>query len=677
MKSGKLFYILILFKIAVLNSEALSQNIDSLSFRLYSRLSFHTFEKRAEMLLHIPQNLIYNYLTVTIKINNDTISSWKGVSGKRILRIPFDLNFNPADYKITADIATWNKKIKYLAKSDLIILDYKSNEVKTDRLTGGLIVNKKPFFPFGFYCYSPVHHTLPEEEVVRGFNMMSPYQRILPATFNQRKAYMDRCAQLGMKVHYNLLSVSGGGGVGSKIEDLMDAEKKALLINEIKAFRDHPALLAWYIADEPNGYGLSPDSLRTVYNIVRENDPWHPVSVVFMVPYMSSRKFSDALDIVLADPYPVPDMPVTMVGNVASSLSSEFRGKRPVWIVPQAFGGSELWGREPTIQEIRSMTYQSIINGARGIQYFVRQGLNLFPKSTATWNECGRMAIEIAVLTPWLLSDEETIPVKSGSQNIHVMSAVNDRQLLILAVNRTNSPQKADYSISAPVSGRVKVIFENRNVYAGSGYFSDQLSAFGTQAYLINLKPRVDTLKPWSGNLIKDPGFEDISSPGIPASCYAWNAGDRGATYFLDPREHVEGNHSLRMVTPRENRSVRLRFFPFQVSPGRTYFISVRAKADPEQRSDGNNKPQYFELSLGEYGSERFALGSEWQEFVTNVTIPYNDTIPPKTNVLLSMPSAGVAWFDLLQVIEGVDINRCINPDLKLPWEELWLRGEK
>jgi hypothetical protein len=672
MKPGKLFLLLILFNIAFMSTEALSQKVDSLSFRLYSRLSFHTFEKRAEMLLHIPQNHIYNNLSVVLKINNDTLGFWKGIPGKRILRIPAELNLQPAYYKIIADIGIRGWITKYVAFSELIILDYKSNEVKTDRLTGGLIVNRKPFFPFGFYCYSPVHHTLPEEEAVRGFNMMSPYQRILPSTFIQRKAYMDRCAQLGMKVNYNLLSVSGGGGVGSKIEGLTDDEKKTLLLNEIKAFRDHPALLAWYIADEPNGYGLSPDSLRIVYNLVRENDPWHPVSVVFMVPFMSSRKFIDALDIVMADPYPVPDMPVTIVGNVALSLSSEFRGKRPVWIVPQSFGGGELWGREPTIQEIRSMTYQSIINGARGIQYFVRQGLNLYPKSTATWNECGRMAVEIASLTPWLLSEEETIPVRPGSGNILVTSAVHDGQLMIMAANRTNSPQRADYSISIPFSGRVRVIFENRNIYAGSGYFSDQLSAFGTQVYLINLKPRTDTLKPWRGNMIKDPGFEDISSPGIPASCYAWNAGDRGATYFLDPREHVEGNHSLRMITPRENRSVRLRFFPVPVSPGRTYYISVRAKSDPEQRPDRLNKSRYFELSLGEYGSERFALGSEWQEFVTGVTIPENDSIPPKTNVILQMPSAGVAWFDLLQVIEGVDIGQCVNPELRFPWEEKW-----
>ena len=508
-------------------------------------------------MLHIPQNHIYNNLTVLLKINNDSAASWEGRPVRKIVRIPVVLDFQPGNYKIIADISVPGSKQKYLASTILTILNYKPNEVKTDRLTGGLIVNKRQFFPFGFYCYSPVYPTLPEEEVVKGFNMISPYQKILPETLKERKAYMDRCAELGMKVHYNLLSVSGGGGVGSKMEGLSDEQKKERLIDEINIFKDHPALLAWYIADEPTGNKISPDSLLKIYELIKEIDPWHPVSIVFNAPFSSAKKYSDALDIVMADPYPVPNSPITMVGDVAGSLSKEFRGKRPLWMVPQAFGGGEWWEREPTLQELRSMTYQSIINGARGIQYFVRQGLNLFPKSTATWGECGRMAAEIAELTPWLLSDEEPVQVRSGTENIIVTSAIHDGQLMIMAVNKTNSPQKADFNISGSFSGRAHVIFENRFLTVNGGYFSDNLSAFGSQVYMIRIRQKKETIIPWPDNLYIDPGFENISSPGVPASCYARNGGDRGATYFLDSREHFEGNHSIRLVTPQENKSAK------------------------------------------------------------------------------------------------------------------------
>jgi hypothetical protein len=660
-------FLLLIFLIITIIQKSNSQQIDSSSFRINTRYTFYTCENKGELLLHVPQTFIYNHLEIILRINNLPAGTWKGRPGKKLISIPFIIDQQPAFYKITADISVTGSKIKYSAVADLIYLKYKSNEVKTDRLTGGLIVNGRPFFPFGFYCYSPVYPTLPEEEAVKGFNMISPYQKILPETLKDRKAYMDRCAQLGMKVNYNLLSVSGGGGVGSKIEGVSDYEKKQRMLNEINIFKDHPALLAWYIADEPNGNRIVPDSLIKIYNLIRKNDPWHPVTIVFMVPFLASRKYADALDIVMADPYPVPNSPVTMTGDAAGSLTEEFRGKKPVWIVPQAFGGGEWWGREPSLQEVRAMTYQSIIKGARGIQYFVRQGLNFFPKSTSTWNECGRMAVEIAEITPWLLSDEETINVRSGSQNIMVASALHDGQLLVIAANKINSPQRAEYSLSTTFSGKATLLFENRNVTVSAGYFSDYLSAMGTQVYLINLKPRKDSIKTWSDNLVKDPGFEDISSPGVPASCYARNGGDRGATYFLDSREHIDGNHSVRLVTPYENGSAKLRFFPVKVLNGKTYYISIWAKAETgidlcsENRQ---NKSMYFDMSLGDFDTRRFPLTGEWQEFTTIVTVPYNNDQPPGTNVILQMPSAGTAWFDMLQVSPAIEIKQCINPDL-------------
>jgi len=654
----------------VICPDVYNQIIDSTSFKMNSRLSFYSFENEAEMILEIPALLHSSEMSMKLTLDGMTVNELTCLPGKRLLRIPFKITVPAGRYLAKANIIIKGREDKsnYSASAAFIKLDYKPNEVKTDRLTGGLIVNRRQFFPFGFYCYSPVSSTLPEEEVVKGFNLISPYQKILPETLNERKAYMDRCAQLGMKVNYNLLSVSSGGGADSNVYGPGEDQKKELLANEIMTFRDHPALLAWYIADEPNGHGVSPEALETTYKIIKENDPWHPVTIVFMAPHASAKQYSNALDIVMADSYPVPDLPVTTFGNVADQLSREFRGRKPIWMVPQAFGGGEIWKREPTLQEIRSMTYQAIIKGARGIQYFIRQGLNLFPKSTATWSECGRMASEIAELTPWLLSDEETIPVRSGSSNILVTSAVHAGELLIMAVNKTNSPQRAQYMISGKISGKAKALFENRSISVNSGYFTDQLSPFGSQVYLIEMEPRMDSLKPFPDNLLPDPGFEDISSPGVPASCYARNGGDRGATYFLDSREHVEGNHSVRIVTPGENESIRLRFFPVPVMNGKSYLVSVRAKADPEQRFPASETyiPQYFEISLGGHGNKRFKMSDKWEEFVTIITIPYFDDQLSKANIILQMPPAGVAWFDLLQVIECADIKQSINPELQL-----------
>ena len=644
------------------NSLVISQTNDASSFIMNSRLTFYSYEDEGEMLLLVPTSYRSSELKITLSLDGKVVNEVFFKSAEKINRIPFKITVPPGKYKATAVIRQENSS--HSATASLVRLEYKSNEVKADNLTGGLIVNKRQFFPFGFYCYSPLHPTLPEEEVIRGFNLMSPYQKINYETLNDRKAYMDRCAELGMKVNYNLLSVSGGGGVGSKIEGISDDEKRKRLIEEIKTFRDHPALLGWYISDEPNGYKIKPEILEEIYRTVKEADPWHPVSIVFMAPFLSSKRYADALDIVMADPYPVPDIPVSLIGNVTGQLKAEFAGKKPVWIAQQSFGGGEIWGREPTLQEIRSMTWQAIIRGATGIQYFVRQGLNYFPKSAATWSECGRIAMEVAELTPWLLSDEETLPVESSSPNILLTSKRHNDQLLVMVVNKVNEPAIVTIKIPGIKNARAKLIFENRSLPVTGGSITDHLAAFGSQAYLISLNPDKNQVTSSGRNLIRDPGFEDISSPGIPASCYARPGGDRGATYFLDTREKVEGNHSVRLNTPQENKSVALRFYPFSVKAGASYIVSIWAKSDPEQRLktvkeefefplEKEQKPQYVEVITGDFGHARFVPDDKWRQYVTFVTIPEGLTPSSfKINLILKMPGQGVAWFDEMRVIE-------------------------
>jgi hypothetical protein len=661
----QILFVFLLIMAKCPDSSADVQSIDTTSFRIYPRLSFYSYEGTGEFLLHIPASALQSTLSVTLTAGEQTLASWKGKPGRNIIRIPFNIGLSPSTYRVSAVItSSAGSGSKYCAGTDLIILKHKPNEVKTDRLTGGLVVNRLPYFPFGFYCYSPVPQALMEEEAVRGFNMISPYQTILPETLKDRKAYMNRCAELGMKVHYNLLSLSGGGGVDSRIKGLSQDEKRKRLREEIRTFMDHPALLSWYISDEPNGSKVLPETLEEIYRMVKETDPWHPVTMVFMAPFMASRKYAGALDIVMADPYPVPNHPIGMVGDVSGQLRTEFSGRKPVWMVLQAFGGGEWWGREPTFQEIRSMTWQSIVNGATGIQYFVRQGPNYFPKSVAAWSECSRMAMEIAELTPWLLSDEEPGKVESSSGNIIVSSRLYHGQLMVMAANKINEPASVSIRIKGFGSGQASVIFENRTVRVSGGLISDHIAPYGSQVYMIDLNPPKKGGNDEMANLLRDPGFEDTSAPGVPSACYARPGGDRGATYFLDTREAHEGNHSLRLLTPAEGKSVALRMFPFTAKAGSTYGISIWAKCDPEQRFSpavtnehnerlyNENNNQIVEIELGAFGKARFAPDGEWRRYMTFVTIPADTARTVRTNLIIRMPGQGVAWFDELKIYE-------------------------
>ncbi len=558
----------------------------------------------------------------------------------------------------------------------------KYNEVKINLSTGGLIVDGLPYFPFGFYCYSPVQPTLAEEEVVKGFNMMSPYQTITQKTLNDRRDYMDRCAALGMKVHYNLLRVSGGGGVGFRLPDgRSDDEKRKLLINEINEFKDHPALLAWYISDEPVGHGVPSEQLVEIYNLVKAIDPYHPVSIVFMSP-TKAREYEGAMDIVMADPYPVPTKPVSELSWVTRRLVKEFYLEKPVWIVPQAFGGNEWWTREPTGAEIRAMTYQALVEGAKGIQYFVRHGRNGFPKSVVAWNECSNMAHEVAELTPDLTLGTPVKNISSSSNDVRLLSLQYKDRLSIIAVNVKNKPGRIKIDLKKSYnSNKAEVLFENRQLDIKANKIDDFIEGFGTRVYRINLPAEQDEKENFhTENLAINPGFEQIYSPGIPSGTYARVRGDRGSTYFLDSRVAYEEDHSIRLVTPEDNKGIGLSFFPVSLMGGTSYTVSVWAKARPvdpywepfEQnvlkrllkRSILPDTTPVFALGFKGLHNREFELTTSWKKYNASIYIGDISTSSSRINPYLELTSAGTAWFDKLEVIPDLIAETEIDEDV-------------
>ena len=180
---------------------------------LSSRMDYYTSETQGELLVYVPEILFNEGAALSAAHGfRYLIKDYPLRSGLTL--VPFDLSLlSEGRHRLICRISGADSNMDLL-EVDVVKFRQKANEVKIDRATGGLIVEGRPYFPFGFYCYSPVQETLAEEEVVQGFNMMSPYQKIDRRSRKDRRRYMDRCAELGMKVHYNLLSVAGGGGVG-------------------------------------------------------------------------------------------------------------------------------------------------------------------------------------------------------------------------------------------------------------------------------------------------------------------------------------------------------------------------------------------------------------------------------------------------------------------------------
>ncbi|UCH34152.1 MAG: hypothetical protein JSV65_16665 [Armatimonadota bacterium] len=505
----------------------------------------------------------------------------------------------------------------------------KANEVGIDYENRGLIVDGLPWFPFGFYCIFPPGE-LPAAEAPQGFNMIAAYQNAArdPA---QVRAYLDRCAEVGMKVHYDIRAIA---------QAEPSPEKWEALRREVEAYRDHPALLAWYLCDEPDGQGIPPERLIEAYNFVKELDPYHPITMVFCIP-ARAPEYVSGMDIMMADPYPIPHGSVTVVAEWADQLNRAVGYGMPLWIVPQAFGGGEGWRREPTAREERAMTYLALVHGATGIQYFIRRPPIGNPISPSLWSECRRLALEAQELTPVLLSTEPAPAVTTEVESVHVAAWRWRGSVYVIAVNAAVEPVTAALAIEEDLSGEAEVLFEGRRVAVTDGGLHDMIDGFGTRVYRVEVEAPAEAIAVAPGNLTVNPSFEDSANVGTPDGCYVTVGSDPGASLFVDSRVAYHGAHSLRLRTPTEGGGVTVVPFPVVLESGREYVVSVWAKAQTAGLR--------FALGLRGIAAEpqTFELGTEWARYEF-AGVAENDARTPPT---LELISPGTAWFDVLEVV--------------------------
>ena len=514
----------------------------------------------------------------------------------------------------------------------------RDNAVMVDNEGHGLLVNRLPFVPRAFYADIATVAKVIETEPVAGFNVIAPY--LSSDIAERRKArdgirtLLDRCAAVGMYVQLDIRTASHPPHTD---------EKWAWVQEEVEAFRDHPALLAYYLADEPELGWASPDDTREAYRRIKGWDPYHPVTMVFCVSDAAAR-YADAMDVVMTDPYPIPNGPVTAVVDFCERIRRDTRDALPLWIVPQAFGGGEGWRREPSRQEERVMTYLALIHGARGMQFFIRRPPIGNPTSPDLWNECRRLALEVGQLTPALASPEEAPSVRCSKPEVHVATFRDRGAVAVLAANVRNAPLPIELTLEAKADGVAEVLFENRTVEVSGGKWADFVDAFGTRAYRIQLDPPpADRAAIEPRNLIVNPSFEEAHNVGTPDGSYLGIGGDAAASWHVDPRLSVHGRQSLRLTTPTEGQGIHVNPFPIPLTPGKRYRLSVWGKGDREGLR--------FSLTLDAAQGDQAAheLTTEWQEYAVGFTA--SESAGARSGTSLRLVSAGTAWFDVLQVV--------------------------
>jgi hypothetical protein len=557
------------------------------------------------------------------------------------------------------------------------------------------------------------------EEVVQGFTMQlfytsvpgnnsarpgrpipsgeNPANHSVPAvpSWPEITRFMDTTADVGMLVFYDLCLVM----------TMPDSDFKwAVLAEHVRRYRYHRGLMAWYLADEPTLATLP--SLQKAYSIIKQLDPHHPVGICLSsVAGFTEEDYDSIMDVVLTDPYIIgregtsgPGRDMLHVAARIDEVVNATGARKPIIVVPQAYGGGEGYPREPTAAEMRAQSLISVVHGAVGVMFFDRATPNVHPSSTRNWNACRDVALLLAQLTPEITSEEPAPAVVCDPPSVHARALSVSGNTTLLVVNTENRPTMASTSIASGeykgLECAVTVVGEDRRVNSSDGTVAEFVDAYGYRVYAFpnrdectqtdrTIDGAVSPHKPLKGppagpsslrlhqlapsdNLLKNPSFEARSTLGIPDH-YWFNGGSStpdllsasAASGMIDPRLSVHGRHSFRLTTPGPSApgadatpgGITLTPAPIVLNGSCTYQLGVWARSETDGVVFSFGAPWWgWHTPLRNFTMS----GKEWRHFVmpqdagAGAGEHMNDHYG---QVRLRVETPGVAWFDMLTLI--------------------------
>jgi len=327
-----------------------------------------------------------------------------------------------------------------------------------------LLLNGRPFFPIGMY-WSSINPRDIEIYAQSKFNCLMPYG-------SPTRAQMDLAQEHGLKVIYSIKDWYAGSE-GCPLSIRTAAEEEPLVRARVREFREHPALLAWYLNDELSQQFLP--RLEAHQRWVAEEDANHPTWGV-LYQFREVAAYLKTFDVIGTDPYPIGRSPASMAAQWTTETFRQVEGARPMWQVPQLHNwanyaktdAEKKRGRTPTCEEVRSMAWQCICEGATGLVFYSWYDLKRNPDVPfdVQWQGLKRLAAEIDRMAPILLSVEPVpaIGIQGARPRwLHWLARSHAGKLYLVAVNDGDGEGRIIFRLPSIPKG-VRVFAEHRPI---------------------------------------------------------------------------------------------------------------------------------------------------------------------------------------------------------------------
>jgi hypothetical protein len=433
-----------------------------------------------------------------------------------------------------------------------------TGSVVTVNADGVLVINGQKVFPVGLSPGPPNRSTTPwgKDALQELREAGALIFRIVQTTdwndalIAYQQDALDWAAEQGMFCWVNLRELSAFAAGDTTTET-----KLRSLVNR---FKTHPAVGLWKNKDEAFWSGVSAADLQRGYDVIRQEDPYHPVvqthaprgTVAELQPYNA------AADILALDIYPIGYPPgmhstnankeISMVGDFADFLNAVGGGQKSFWMIEQiAWSGVTQPGktlRFPTFPESRFMAYQAIIHGARGLMFYggnIAAALNSRDAphgwNWTFWEEVLRRVVQQlgpnSPLAPALVAPDSTLPIRVlDATNIEFRVREAPPYLYLLACSRGGPTTNVTFSGLPLAAGYGELLFEApRSVTAVGGVFTDWFAPFEVHAYRFALTNPAPPSQSGPLVLYEPFNYGNIGGPVSSNNPANWTYGGSGA----------------------------------------------------------------------------------------------------------------------------------------------------
>jgi len=230
---------------------------------------------------------------------------------------------------------------------------------------------------------------------------------------------------------------------------------------------------------------------------VEEEDLNHPTWVVlYQVNQVAA--YLDTFDVIGTDPYPIGRKPASMAAEWTAETFRQVERARPMWQVPQLHNwgnyaksdGERSKGRTPTYDEIRSMAWQCIAEGATGLVFYSWFDVKRNPDVSfeEQWSGLKRLAAEIDRMTPMLLSIEPVPEVRVNEGRtpawLHWFVRRHLDKIYVIVVNDGDGEGNATFHFSVAIDS-VHEVTQERAIEPNARSFDDHLDRLSVRIYEI------------------------------------------------------------------------------------------------------------------------------------------------------------------------------------------------